>query len=518
MDHSDKENKIKKFAALGIGSKDIFREIMRARKLDYILFQDPVNRQFGITAETLYAGMKKLTGEELGVFPGSAEQFEQVYMLALSSDPLDFMDAKMEKVSQDMSALLGKAVQKAEGSGQTVLFAGADCYVHEIPRIFQALPGDRVAMMVSDPVWKQKLSFLYPRGRFMTEEEVLRDTTHYDYIFYFAGESVSLGTLARKCRMTELWRRMSDRMTAQGSMDAVLPQTLMNYPGKKIDMVRRDMADKYILSSYYRMVLGDGGNYVLLTTGRADPEGKVVFGDISFEDGTMVQEDKEETDRKNIAVTGTWDYDFWVYTESDFLKSLFLSGKLDMSFCIGEVFSLCRTGKGVSSAGRRTVSIGDLDGAGIRIRQDSGENSCESAGDVILHTGDLLMTIRGSAFKTAVVTHDQEGAAVSSNLLVLRPAGIYTSEYLKMYLDSPVGREFIKAISTGHTRLNIRPDRVLRIPLLKAGEQSIRHITLMCRKSVDSLEQAEKKWRETQKETISLMMGGGTSSAEESCH
>ena len=58
MNNPDKESKIKKFKALGIESKDIFREIMRARKLDYILFQDPVNRQFGITADILYNGMK----------------------------------------------------------------------------------------------------------------------------------------------------------------------------------------------------------------------------------------------------------------------------------------------------------------------------------------------------------------------------------------------------------------------------------------------------------------------------
>lgn len=515
MNNPDKESKIKKFKALGIESKDIFREIMRARKLDYILFQDPVNRQFGITADILYNGMKKLTSAELGVFPGNAEQFERVYMLALSSDPLDFIDVKTEPFSQDMTALLGKMIGKAEKSGKTVLFAGADCYVHAIPRIFQALPNDRVAMMVSEPVWKQKLSFLYPRGRFMTEEEMLRDKTNYDYIFYFAGESVSLGTLARKCRMMELWRRMSERMTAQGCMDAVLPQVLMNYPGKKIDTIRRAVAEKYVLSSYYRMVLEDGENYVLLTTETSEPEGQVIFGDISFEDGRMMQEKKEKTPRKNIAVTGTWDYDFWVYTESDFLKSLFLSGKLDMSFCIGEVFELCRTGKYISPRHCRTVSIGDLDGAGIR--QNSGETGHDASGDVIIHGGDFLMTIRGSAFKTAVVPSELDGVSASSNLLVLRPIGRYTSEYLKMYLDSPVGREFIKAISTGHTRLNIRPDRVLKIPLLKAEAETIQNITVMCMDSVHTLEQAERTWRETQQKAVSLMIGGRNLTEEELC-
>ena len=33
-----------------------------------------------------------------------------------------------------------------------------------------------------------------------------------------------------------------------------------------------------------------------------------------------------------------------------------------MSFCIGEVFELCRTGKYISPRHCRTVSIGDLDG------------------------------------------------------------------------------------------------------------------------------------------------------------
>jgi hypothetical protein len=86
-----------------------------------------------------------------------------------------------------------------------------------------------------------------------------------------------------------------------------------------------------------------------------------------------------------------------------------------------------------------------------------------------------------------------------------------------MYLDSPVGREFIKAISTGHTRLNIRPDRVLKIPLLKAEAETIQNITVMCMDSVHTLEQAERTWRETQQKAVSLMIGGRNLTEEELC-
>lgn len=114
-----KEEKIRKFAGLGVAEADIFREIMRARHLDYVLFSQPSNREYGLTQEALFEAAQKLTAEKLGVVPGDVETYAAIYTLALSVDPMMF--AETAPVSAVTAALVRRAAAEAEKAGQTVL-------------------------------------------------------------------------------------------------------------------------------------------------------------------------------------------------------------------------------------------------------------------------------------------------------------------------------------------------------------------------------------------------------------
>ncbi len=507
MEKEEQEKIIRDFAGLGIEKDDIFREIMRAHRVDYILFSDRNNAEYGVTEEVLYEGMKRFTEKELGEFPGDSVRYGQVYILSMSANPMDFVDMEMAEDRTSMELLIREIILHAKESGDTVLFAGAESYMKMMPEIFDSLSMKRIAVAVSDPLWKKRLQFLYPQGKFIIMSELQQDQTKYDYIFYFSSRAAA-DKLQSKYQIMEYWKNLADRTAAGGQMDAVLPQVLMNHPGKKIEQVRNEMAARMILSSYYHVSLGKENEYVVLTTEDPNKEGTTVFGEMGISEGQLVLADKETTERKNFAISGTWDYDFWVYTQSGYLRSLFSSGRLDMSFCIGEVFQACRNvHSGTGNGPHLSVTIGDLDGAGIKEDLLKTAGAGDDCSCVPIQKGDLLVTVRGSAFKTAVVPDSLKNASVSSNLLVLRPSDIYTAEYLKMYLDGPVGREFIRVISTGSTRLNIRPDRVLRIPLLKAEPTVIRRITNRCSAAVGELEAAGCRWRAVERAAAEEMGG-----------
>lgn len=100
---------------------------MRARYLDYVLFLNPENVQYGISIDDLYENMKR-TADKLGMYEGDADTYARVYTLALRVEPLVFAP-EMPTSPAKVHALLAEAVKKAEAAGNTVLFTGAEEYL-----------------------------------------------------------------------------------------------------------------------------------------------------------------------------------------------------------------------------------------------------------------------------------------------------------------------------------------------------------------------------------------------------
>ena len=91
-------------------------------------------------------------------------------------------------------------------------------------------------------------------------------------------------------------------------------------------------------------------------------------------------------------------------------------------------------------------------------------------------------------------------------ITVIRSKGKYTGEYMKMYLDGPVGTLFLETIYAGDA-LGLKSSRLMRIPFLDAPEEGISTVTELCRTSVKELSAAAANWRESKKRAVQLMMG-----------
>lgn len=107
------------FGRYGVPEENIFQEVMRARYLDYFLFSNSSNAQYGISIEDLYENMKK-TADRLGLYEGDADTYARVYTLALRVDPMAFAPGA-GTARQEVRDLLKEAGKKAEEAGQTIL-------------------------------------------------------------------------------------------------------------------------------------------------------------------------------------------------------------------------------------------------------------------------------------------------------------------------------------------------------------------------------------------------------------
>ena len=113
---------------------------------------------------------------------------------------------------------------------------------------------------------------------------------------------------------------------------------------------------------------------------------------------------------------------------------------------------------------------------------------------VRLKTGDILLSIRGSIGKTALVTENFEGAVPSSQLVVIRPREhIVDRKYLFRVLSSKIVQKQLDYLKVGHviSYLTMLGLRRLLIPLPSLQEQV---------RIVNRIEKLEKRYVKTSEE------------------
>lgn len=111
------------------------------------------------------------------------------------------------------------------------------------------------------------------------------------------------------------------------------------------------------------------------------------------------------------------------------------------------------------------IDYNNLDG----IKDDIIKNS-----RYILNDGDILISARGTVIKIAIFNKQDFACIASSNLNVIRcNKEIMNSTYLKLFLESSVGKELINSIRRGSIILNINNKdlELLKVPVPTAEEQ-----------------------------------------------
>lgn len=123
----------------------------------------------------------------------------------------------------------------------------------------------------------------------------------------------------------------------------------------------------------------------------------------------------------------------------------------------------------------------------------------------ILKTDDLLLPARGTAIRTAVFNEQTYPCIASSNLIVIRPkSGALSGTYLKLFLDSAIGKKLIKSTQQGTAVMNIsyRDLENIEIPYLPFEKQIeiAKKYQDGLAKYQETISSAEEKWQDTVRE------------------
>lgn len=482
---SIKDDVVQKMGMLGVSPENIFREITRARHMDYVLFGEKKNSD-GLTQENLYRKAVEMTAESIGPVPGNEDTYALIYTAAMSVDPMVFFpDA--ERLTPVLSCIVRHAAGEA-AKGRTVLFAGADAYLPMLTDIFVALRSQRVAVALGDASWQEPLRLIYGRGRIMQETDILDDTERYDYIFYAGGKDPG-----------HVWEALRTHLRDGGRMEALLPDDWLSSDREAVDEARRE-AKSLGVSSLYHVVDGET-EAELVSFGKAEPEGVIAIGEAGEEEGGFKGWHKLSMSRRAFAEADSWDYDLYAYNGNQAIQTMLSAGLLDPDFSAGSVYKEIKAMKG--TLGTYPVIEADaVTKAGIRPDLVQ-ENVVSDVKRVA--AGDVVLCDKEGRIHTAVVPSVLDGAAAGRGLFVFRPIDQYTGEYLKAYLDGPIGQLFFSTMRGGKA-YHLAGSRILRIPIPRASEGAVRRITGDVRIASEALMEAEEEWRKTKLDAINLMM------------
>lgn len=164
-----------------------------------------------------------------------------------------------------------------------------------------------------------------------------------------------------------------------------------------------------------------------------------------------------------------------------------------------------RTVVGRGGSRVRVVSVKDI-GAGGLMAAGLEETSVEHVAEVaryVLQPGDVLISVRGTQLKVAVVPEDLAGAVATATVAVIRfRDGGLLPEVLAAYLRSPAGQAQLSSrarSATGQIALTARDIRDIEVPVPPMAVQ--RRIAGLVRE-LDAYEAAASEAIQRRRETL----------------
>lgn len=441
----------------------------------------------------LFSIMKRETEKTLGFFPADRNDFQAIYDTLKEIDLSKFVSAIYEADRSGTvvtPTLLTQYIQKRIESlaPPTVLITDAERHLNGLKELVASCPG-KVTLTTQYHPHELLLRLLFSENpavdvRFVSiYSPLLEDARPFDYIFCLPafGGKVSLEKdlfLTREFDGVAL-ENLLGVLSHDGTMDFITPAKL-TFASGGYELLRRKITDTSNVESIY--ILPEGTfrpwiaikTYLLTITGRETPS--VSIGELRTKKESLVPYRPKAIPSNELRAHSDWRIELLLSEDDEniarFKKSDTPKAKL------GEVSEVFR-GKSIlkkdTAPGEIAVlNIGNIEN-GI-IDYEGLDTIAEDERKVKryeLQDGDVVLSCRGTAIKSALF-RQQEGITIASaNIIVIRSKGQILPSFIQMFLESPTGQVLVKSFQRGATIMNINHTDImeLEIPLLSFDRQ-----------------------------------------------
>ena len=158
-------------ATHGIEGIDIVNELMRFKVLDQLISSNASSREWGVTADDLYALAEKSTVESFGPVPYDLNTFQALYGPSFRVELFDFISDTGILDGLDVGTIwetpVRESIEAHSKTGELVLYAYVEEYAGMIEEILQSYEDKKVVLYTASLVCYSILTRLYPMAQLL---------------------------------------------------------------------------------------------------------------------------------------------------------------------------------------------------------------------------------------------------------------------------------------------------------------------------------------------------------------
>jgi len=444
--------------------------------------------------EKLFQLMKKTTEDELGFFPADRDDFLE-FFAALKE--IDLIDYALEIYKNDRMGMIISPIYLtryiSDRIGQLkpskILITEAEKHLSGLRELLDRFKDDTGITLTTQykpmHILLQMAFGAYQNVNIRFESiytNCLPDES-FDYIYSLPAFGAKPDEPSREFMTRDsdgiAIENMLEHLNELGTLDIIVPAKL-TFAGMGYEKLRAFITQNYQVKSIY--ILPEGAfrpataikTYLFtITTGsRAEVE----IGALTLDQKAFAVRDKKRMATEEFLSHEDWRIELLLADDDENIKR-FKSSQIEKIKLkeVAEVFRGKSILKKDTSLGSIFVlNISNIENGEIDYRDmDTIDEDERKVKRYELMAGDVVLSCRGTAIKSAVFKARGKTIIASANLIVVRPKEKVKGEFIKVFFESPVGLAIIKSFQRGTSIMNINHTDIMEmeIPLLPMGKQ-----------------------------------------------
>lgn len=443
--------------------------------------------------EKLFQLMKKTTEDELGFFPADRDDFLDIFEALKDIDLIEFAlriykDDRMGTVISPvyLSAYISEKI--CESQPQRILITEAEKHLAGLNTLIERLSNSEFTLTTQ---FKQMNTLLNLAYNDYTNVKIVFESIYsecllnerYDYIYTLPSFGLKPDELGKKFITRDsdgiAMENMLDHLNESGTMDIIVPAKI-TFAGMGYEKLRSYITDNFSMKGIF--ILPEGtfrpvtSIKTYLFTITTSFQSNIEIGTLELNRNVFTVADKKVISTEEFKTQEDWRIELLLSDDDENIQRFKSSNLAKVKLKeIAEVFRGKSILKKDTVIGNISVlNISNIEGGEINYSDmDTIEEEERKIKRYELHVGDVVLSCRGTAIKSAVFERQDKATIASANLIVIRPEEKVRGEYIKIFFESPIGLAMIKSFQRGTTIMNINHSDIMEmeIPLISILEQ-----------------------------------------------
>jgi hypothetical protein len=469
--------------------EQLLTEILRVKLTQRALKGEQISKK---DKEGLFLHMKKVTEEPLGFFPADREDFHVLYQVL---DPIDLITFTLLIYKEDRSGMIvsprdltKQITEKIKTvNPKTILITEAEKHLDGLKELIQSFRQTSITLTTQHRIMFMLLKTIFQNEKHVSVvfESIYSQCLHdlrFDYIYALPafGKKITLSQDDFISNESEgiAVENLLQHLNKKGMLDIIVPSSL-TFTSRR-EKLRAYIQEYYTVKEIYILPERTFSPSIavktyLLSITDSDIEtvkiGTFGTGKRGFNPEELKRIPKEEfeqhTDWRIELLLSEDDATIQKFNQSP-LKKIKLKETADV-FRGKSILKKDMAPGPIAVLNLSNIYNGTIDYTELAtIKEDE-----RKVKRYELETGDVVLSCRGTAMKTAVFEKQDKIIIASANLIVIRPKDPFIGGYIKLFLESPFGLAIIKSFQRGTKIMNINHSDIgeIEIPYLPVEKQ-----------------------------------------------